>query len=151
MAINHQYTILCNYISEGQNAQFSCIDIITNLGFAFLPNRRFFHIVVGFTGEAGDRFKIAVEGPDGKVRAILIEGVVEGDIALERTPTKEHGGKRVAIGLFRQPMTDFIFEDEGIYSVVLRDGKKLVNRSSFGVAVSKERKKRKADAANPET
>jgi hypothetical protein len=118
----------------GPHAQLSFIDTFYNVKVKKLPTKYPFLVVVALRGDEGDRFTITIEGPDGKNRLRLHEGVV-GEAPRDPDAPRD---KVVTLGLFRQFVVDFEFDAEGIYSVVLRQGKRVINRADLGVLVKRD-------------
>lgn len=134
MALKHQFTLFCHYVTKSETGTASYIDAFTNINFPRLPARFHFFVVVGFQGTTGDIFSITFDGPDGKVIETLLDGVVGEDAGT--VDFAKRGW--VEVGVFHQAMTHHLFEAGGIYFVSLRHGKKVVHRSPLGVSIKED-------------
>src|SRR5262245_26732876 len=119
MAIKHQYTVFCHYVITSKENNLSFIDSFSNITFAELPSRLHFFVAVGFQVETCDKFSITVDGPTGKVIETLLDDTVGEDLGSPRFAERDW----VKLGYFHQPMTHYLFESGGVYSVSLRHEK----------------------------
>ncbi len=77
MAINHLYTILCDYLVQSEDGKVSANGIFHNIEVKEFPAAKDpMGIVVAFAGDPGEPFAIVLERPDGSSEE-LSRGVVE--------------------------------------------------------------------------
>ena len=78
MALLHHSTKLCDYLIQAVDGKFTLAGCFTNVFCAELPLARPVGMLVEFSGEVGDPFKIYVDGPpESNVEHVLAEGTVE--------------------------------------------------------------------------
>jgi len=125
MAIEHLYTILCEYLIQASDGKISAVGMFHNIQTPKLPaTRDSMGVVVAFRGDEGDAYDIALEGPEGLHRPIY-DGIVTSSAVRH-----EH---EQATNVFAAVMHPAVFDKEGVYRVVLRSGTHEVHTYTFGV------------------
>ena len=128
MAIEHLSTLLCQkVITDEATGELTVIGMFSNIratrGFPAVKTSM--AIVMGFSGEPGDAYRITFEGPGGPTFEAG-EGVIGG------VPKLEHEFQLWAVQMIVQA-EPAVFKSPGIYSVVLWSGDTEVHRYEFGV------------------
>ena len=125
MAINHLYTILCDYLVQSTDGKVSANGIFHNVEVRKFPaGKDPMGIVVGFSGDRGEAFVVLLERPDGSSDE-LHTGVVQPPSELG-----EHQQWALTVVGVASPA---VFPEPGIYRIVLRSGDQVVHSYPFGV------------------
>ena len=110
---------------QSVDGRFTLAGIFTNMFAADLPISRVAGVLVEFTGEVGDPFRISIEGPAGAdLTLVLADGVLE-------TPTLRHPQEQWSAKV--GGMVGIQFPIEGIYRVILASGDSIVHEYPFAV------------------
>lgn len=127
MALTHHSSKLCDYLIQAVDGKFTLAGCFTNMFCAELPLARPVGMLVEFSGEVGDPFRISVDGPpETNVEHLLAEG------SIERPPLRNPLEQWSAtIG----GMVGIVFPVEGTYRVILRSGDSIVHEYPFAVIV----------------
>ena len=126
MAIRHLYTMLCEYVTVGRDGRPTAAGIVANIEVAEFPAARDrLGLLVGFTGDNGDRFRITLDGPDGRPIKELAQGTIDSPEALRRDEQWTTYAAGVA-----EPAG---FDAPGLYGITLWDGEQRVHTYPFGV------------------
>jgi hypothetical protein len=122
MAIEHQYTVLCDYLMN-HDGRLAMVGTFTNVSLASIPSKLpRLCIAVCFAGDEGDAFRVSLHDPDDEELLELGNAVIP---ALE-------DDERIRLAQVTSSLIGFDFHKEGVYQVVLWDGDgNAVHRSRF--------------------
>ena len=125
MAIEHLYTILCEYLIQASDGKMSAAGIFHNIQTREFPATKDpMGLIVAFSGEEGDAFEVLLEGPG------MPSGSIMGGVVPAFTGSNELEYRVQTVAAEARPAA---FREPGIYRVVLRSGDQLIHEYPFGV------------------
>jgi hypothetical protein len=122
MALKHNSTKLCEYLIQATDGKFTLAGTFANLFAVELPLVRPIGVLVEFTGDSGDPFRVSLEGPE--INLLIGEGTVEAPAL--RHPLEQWSNSIGGTAGIR-------FTQEGLYRVILRSGDVVVHEYPFAV------------------
>jgi hypothetical protein len=124
MALEHQFTVLSDYLMADEHGRLTIAGTFTNVDLVSLPSKLpRLCVAVGFTGDQGDSFRVSLVDPDGEELTELGAAALE-DPTVTDKPT---------IAVVYGSLIGFDLHKEGIYQVILWDGNgNAVHRRKFG-------------------
>jgi hypothetical protein len=129
MALRHLSTVLCDYVIVSNEGKASAIGLFQNIRVTGFPGAvPMVGIIVTFAGERGDPYEVRLEGP-GMEDMVVSQGVCEPPPGLD-----EHQQWGVMVYGKAAPM---VFNEPGVYRVVLRCEAEVVHSYPFGVFVQR--------------
>lgn len=133
MAIKHVFTLVSERVIVSHDKKVSFIDLIANFMAHEIPiaiGRM--GIGIAIMGDEGDPYTVDIEGPrgSGMERVPVARGKIE----------KTSSGPNSKIVSYQFVYTEFrpiILPHEGLYHIVIRERRKVVNRHPFAVVLAK--------------
>jgi hypothetical protein len=125
MAIEHLYTILCEYLIRATDGKMSAAGIYQNIRTREFPATKDpMGVIVAFTGEEGDAFDVLLEGP-GMPSGSMMGGVVP--------PSVVGHGLEQRVQTVAVEARPAVFREPGVHRIVLRSGDQVIHEYPFGV------------------
>ena len=125
MAIQHQFTVLCEYVMQDATGNCTFAGTYTSFYFVGFPVYRRIGIGVGFDGSTEGGITITVNDPDGEVLASAVLSRNKN----QRPAVHEFDFELNTIAF--SPVVDFT--KEGIHHIVLNEDGQVVHKRPFGV------------------
>jgi len=115
MAIRCNYLVMCEHVVIARDNKASLIDIVNNVGLQSLPGVLFAWVMASVSGNAGESFRLVIDGPDGS-------RIVDSDPqTIDETPV-DSPPEAIMATTGGMKLSPVIFNTVGLYRLVLLDG-----------------------------
>jgi hypothetical protein len=129
MAIRHNFTILCENVLRDVTGKLSLVSMFQDIEVPQFPGTiGRLYLVISLTGGLGERYRVAVEPPQGGEPLVQAEDQVDPPNR-QRKPEEEGTNTNQLILEWRQA----IFPAEGVYHVVVTAEGREIHRHPFAV------------------
>ncbi len=127
MAIQHHFTILCDYLMQDKSEKFGFIGTFVNIELDQIPGSLArFSVAVGFMGESEGLISIELIDPEGTIKANL-------DAGSGPVPTQIIRQYQQLLNVIAFQIQGLEFQIAGVHYILVKDGEEEKHRLPIGV------------------